>query len=87
MAISRAQRNAINKENSKDATGNVWYRFNMYCMSLLVNARTLDEIDSILEDVTICLLSENQNEMLRLSYERVWTKIHSMENKDGPNSN
>ena len=50
--------NSNRSTNTKCQEDDVWYRFNMYCVSLLVNARTLDEFDSILEDVATCLLNE-----------------------------
>ena len=46
------------KDDYKDLVKDIWYRFNMYSMSLLVNARTLHEFDTILEDVVICLTSK-----------------------------
>ena len=60
-AISREQRNIKNdKEQPVDEIHDVWYRFNMYCMSLLVNARTLHEFLQIFEDIAICLMSKRQ---------------------------
>ena len=59
----------------------VWYRFNMYCMSLLVNAQTLHEFDTILEDVVVCLSSKKQTKMLSVAYQRLSGRIRNM-NKD-----
>ena len=80
-AIGRAQRHFKNDENPpNELTRDVWYRFNMYCMSLLVNARTLQEFLEILEDITICLLSKKQTKMLLLAYNRVNNRVNNMNN-------
>ena len=54
--LSRVETTARKKKNdhSDDPLKDVCYRFNMYSMSLLVNARTLYEFETILEDVAIC---------------------------------
>ena len=84
MAISREQRNVENDKNNPDAKiHNVWYRFNMYSMSLLVNTRTLPEFIPNLEDISTCLLSEMQTDLLLIAYHKVNGRIHSMsENKE-----
>ena len=56
----------------------VWYRFNMYCVSLLVNARTLYEFDTIFEDVVICLSSKKQTKILSTAYQRLSGRINNM---------
>ena len=51
----------------------------MYCISLLVNARTLDEFDSILKDVATCLLNAHQTPSVCQSFKKLWQLIHNME--------
>ena len=52
-------------------------------MSLLVNARTLPEFIQILEDISTCLLSKMQTDLLLIAYRKVNGRIHSMsENKE-----
>ena len=80
MTISRAQRRVNNDEDTKDIKSEVWYRFNMYSVSLLVNSRTLNEFDSILKDVIVCLLSNHQNNMVRNAFHRIWERIHMEKN-------
>ena len=60
---------------------NAWYRFNMYCMSLLVNARTLHEFDTILEDIVVCLSGQKQTKMLLVAYHKLSGRVKNM-NKD-----
>ena len=60
-------KNTSEEDNGKD----VWYRFNMYCMSLLVNTRMLFEFDNILEDIVICLLSKKQTKMCLVTYNKL----------------
>lgn len=67
------------KDDYEELVKDIWYRFNMYSMSLLVNARTLYEFDSILEDVAICLTSQKQTEMLQAAYRRVSGRINNMD--------
>jgi hypothetical protein len=55
--------------------------FGMYCVWLLVNARTLDEFDSILEDVATCLLNERQNNDMLESFSKLRQMIHRMEER------
>ena len=77
-AIGRAQRRFKNDEKAASGLINdIWYRFNMYSMSLLVNARTLYEFLQILEDVTICLLSKKQTKLLLFSYNRVNGRVRN----------
>ena len=47
-AIMRSHKRSSSEGNAECQQGDVWYRFNMYCVSLPVNARMLDEFDSIL---------------------------------------
>jgi hypothetical protein len=79
---SRKKGNSNRSTNTKCQEDDVWYRFNMYCVSLLVNARTLDEFDSILEDVATCLLNERQNNDVLKAFTRLCEMIHNMEDKD-----
>ena len=67
------------KDDYEDLVKDIWYRFNMYSMSLLVNARTLYEFDTILEDVVIFLTSQKQTEMLQAAYRRVSGRINNMD--------
>jgi ubiquitin C-terminal hydrolase len=60
----------------------VWYRFNMYCMSLLVNARNLQEFDAVLEDFAVCLSSKKQNGTSLVAYTKLNERIQNM-NKNG----
>ncbi len=60
---------------------NAWYRFNMYCMSLLVNVRTLHEFDTILEDIVVCLSGQKQTKMLLVAYHELSVQVKNM-NKD-----
>jgi hypothetical protein len=79
--LSRVERTILNEKNdhSEDLVKDVWYRSNMYSMSLLVNARTLYEFDTVLEDVAICLSSETQTDMLQAAYRRVDGRIKNMD--------
>ena len=79
---SRKKGNSNRSTNTKCQEDDVWYRFNMYCVSLLVNARTLDEFDLILEDVATCLLNERQNNDVLKAFTRLWEMIHNMKDKD-----
>jgi hypothetical protein len=82
-AISREQRNDENSKILANVKTDVWYRFNMYSMSLLVNARTLHEFLQLLEDISICLLSKIKTNMLLDAYRRTQTRIQNMdEDKD-----
>ena len=67
--------------NTECQQDDIWYRFNMYCVSLLVNARTLDEFDSILKDVATCLLNEQQNNDMLKSFDILWQMIHRTEQR------
>ena len=67
------------KDDYEDLVKDIWYRFNMYSMSLLVNLRTLYEFDTILKDVVICLTSQKQTEMLQVAYRRVSGRINNMD--------
>ena len=67
------------KDDYEDLVKDIWYRFNMYSMSLFVNARTLYEFDTILEDVLICLTSQKQTEMLQAAYRRLSGRINNMD--------
>ena len=81
-AIERAQPHFKNDEKAPSGLINdIWYHFNMYSMSLLVNARTLYEFLQIHKDVTICLLSKKQTKLLLFSYNRVNGRVRNM-NKD-----
>ena len=81
-AIERAQPHLKNDEKAPSGLINdIWYHFNMYSMSLLVNARTLYEFLQIHKDVTICLLSKKQTKLLLFSYNRVNGRVRNM-NKD-----
>ena len=81
-AIGRAQCHFKNDEKALSGLINdIWYRFNMYSMSLPVNARTLYEFLQILEDVTICLSSKKQTKLLLFSYNQVNGRVRNM-NKD-----
>ena len=51
----------------------------MYSMSLLVNARTLYEFETILEDVAICLSIQKQTDMLQSAHQRVCGRIKNMD--------
>ena len=78
--LSRKERSNRKDESKKtELIDDVWYRFNMYCVSLLVNARTLHELDTILEDVVVCL-SKKQTKNLTTAYRRLTGRIHNMEN-------
>ena len=76
MAIIRSKRNSSSDDYENRLSR--WYRFNMYCASLLVNSKTLEEFDAILQDVVICLLSKNQNELVKRAFDRLWKKIHEV---------
>ncbi|CAB4035484.1 kDa in NOF-FB transposable element, partial [Paramuricea clavata] len=80
QAISREQCNTKKDEEHSDEEEehDVWYRFSMYSVSLLVNARTLHKFRTILEDIAICLLSKRQTKMLLVSYRRVKGRIKNM---------
>ena len=80
-AIMRSHKRSSSEGNAECQQDDVWYRFNMYCVSLLVNARTLDKFDSILKDVATCLLSERQNNDVLKSFNRLWQMIHRMEQR------
>ena len=79
--LSRKERSNRKDESKKtELIDDVWYCFNMYCMSLLVNVRTLHELDTILEDVAVCLFSKKQTKNLTTAYRRLTGRIHNMEN-------
>ena len=79
--LSRKERSNRKDESKKtELIDDIWYRFNMYCMSLLVNAQTLHELDTILEDVVVCLSSKKQTKNLTTAYCRLTGRIHNMEN-------
>lgn len=79
--LSRKERSTRTDERKQtEVIDDVWYRFNMYCMSLLVNARTLHELDTIFEDVVVCLSSKKQTKNLTTAYRRLTGRIHNMEN-------
>ena len=81
-AMGRAQRHFKNDEKPPSGLINdIWYRFNMYSMSLLVNTRTLYEFLQILEDVTICLSSKKQTKLLLFSYNQLNGRVRNV-NKD-----
>ena len=80
-AIMRSRKRSSSDGNTVCKQDDVWYRFNMYCVSLLVNARTLDEFDSILKDVATCLLNERQNNDVLNSFGILWQMIHHMEQR------
>ena len=67
------------KEQMQPKNQDTWYRFNMYCVSLLVNARTLEEFDSILKHVATCLLNDHQTDSVHISFTWLWDMIHNME--------
>lgn len=69
MAIMHRKLKAIikaKKEQMQPKNQDTWYRFNMYCVSLLVNARTLEEFDSILKHVATCLLNDHQTDSVHI---------------------
>ena len=78
--LPRVER-AIHKTDGhpKNLREDAWYRFNMYAISLLVNARTLYEFDAILEDIAICLTSLKQTDGLQAAYRRVSGRINDMD--------
>lgn len=80
-AIMRSRKKSSCDGDMECQQNDIWYRFNMYCVSLLVNARTLDEFDSILEDVATCLLNERQNNDVLKSFDILWQMIHRMEQR------
>ena len=54
--LSRKERSSRKDESKKtELIDDVWYHFNMYCMSLLVNAQMLHKLDTFLEDIVVCL--------------------------------
>lgn len=71
--LAQVERTVRKEKNyhSEDLVKDVWYRFNMYSMSLLANARTLYDFDTILKDVAICLSSQKKTDMLQAAYRRV----------------
>lgn len=77
-AIQRLNRDVM---NSKEGSKNVWYRFNMYCMSLLVNAETLDEFEMILKDITVCLMSKFLSDKVQEAYDRIVRRVARLGNE------
>ena len=79
--LSRKERSNRKDESKKtELIDDIWYHFNMYCMSLLVNVQTLHKLDTILEDVVVCLSSKKQTKNLTTAYCRLTGRIHNMEN-------
>ena len=74
------QRTKQDERKKTELIDDIWYRFNMYCMSLLVNVQTLHELDTILDDVVVCLSSKKQTKNLTTAYCRLTGRIHNMEN-------
>ena len=58
----------------------VWYRFNMYYVSLLINSRTQEKFDYILLHVAICLLHKTQVKTRSTPYGN-WSMQWKNENK------
>mgnify|MGYP002803810279 CR=1 FL=1 len=75
-AIRRLKQTAKGSDGSSH--GSVWYRFNMYCMSLLVNASTLEEFDTILKDATVCLMSKFLVARVHESYNKITGRVEKI---------
>ena len=76
LSAIRHLRKTTSGKNSNH--GDVWYRFNMYCMSLLVNASTLEEFNVILKDVTVCLMSKYLVDKVQDSYKNITGRVEKM---------
>ena len=74
-AIRRLKKNSSSNNSNH---GDVWYLFNMYCMSLLVNASTLEEFNIILKDITVCLMSEYLVDKVQDSYKNITVRVEKM---------
>ena len=68
-------------KSSNDGSKNPSYCFNMYCMSLLVNATTLEEFDTILKDATVCLTSRFFFRYVQDSYGNIKRRIDKIGSK------
>ena len=66
------------RQNTKGNAGNLWYHFNMYCMSLLVNASTLGEFDVVLKDATVCLKSKFLLDKVQASYDNIVKRVKTI---------
>ena len=55
-----------------------WYRFNMYCMSPLLNASTLEEFDMTLKDATVCLMSTFLEARVHDSYNKISGRVEKI---------
>ena len=61
----------------EDATC-IWYHFQMYCLSLLVNAKTMEEFDTILTDIAMCLNCKYQNPEMMKCFDKIWQRIDKL---------
>ena len=76
LSAIRRLKKSTSSNNSNH--GDVWYRFNMYCMSLLVNASTLEEFNIILKDITVCLMSKYLVDKVQDSYKNITGRVEKM---------
>ncbi len=76
--LSAIRRLKQNTKNSTTSHANIWYRFNMYCMSLLVNAATLDEFNTILKDAAVCLMSRFLLDKVQDSYKNITGRVEKI---------
>lgn len=67
----------VSKKICKDNV-NRWYTFMMHSASLLVNARTYEDFEKILEDTFLLLLTVKQCAEVELPYARIQKRIDSL---------
>ena len=50
----------------------------MYCLSLLVNAKMMEDFDTILNDIAMCLNCKYQNPEMMKCFDKIWKKIDKL---------
>ena len=75
-AIRRLKLTAKGSDGSSHASA--WYCFNMYCMSPLLNASTLEEFDMTLKDATVCLMSTFLEARVHDSYNKITGRVEKI---------